>query len=85
MILERSLKRLEWEKAREREEKEAADAAEKERIAMQMIDWCDWILAADPALMGEFYAQGYWPLMHQSMLILFPNCRYGIWTGMTLL
>lgn len=40
LILERSLKRLEWEKAREREEKEAADAAEKERVAMQMIDWC---------------------------------------------
>ncbi|GMH40484.1 hypothetical protein BSKO_08388 [Bryopsis sp. KO-2023] len=44
VLLERCLKRLEWEKAREREEKEAADAAEKERLAMQMIDWHDFVV-----------------------------------------
>ena len=43
-VLERYLRRLEWEQAREREEKEAADAAEKERIAMQLIDWHDFVI-----------------------------------------
>lgn len=43
-VLERCLRRLEWEQAREREEKEAADAAERERIAMQLIDWHDFVI-----------------------------------------
>jgi len=43
-VLERYLHRLEWEQAREREEKEAADAAERERIAMQLIDWHDFVI-----------------------------------------
>ena len=43
-VLERYLRRLEWEQAREREEKEAADAAEKERLAMQLIDWHDFVI-----------------------------------------
>jgi splicing factor 3A subunit 1 len=38
-ILERCLKRLEWEKAKEKESKEAADQLEAERLAMQSIDW----------------------------------------------
>ena len=38
-LLERCLKRLEWEKQREAEDKAAADKAEAERIAMQSIDW----------------------------------------------
>lgn len=43
-ILERCLKRLEWERAREREAKEAADELEKERMAMQSIDWHDFVV-----------------------------------------
>lgn len=38
-ILERCLKRLEWEKAKEKEAKDAADEAERERMAMLSIDW----------------------------------------------
>ena len=38
-VLERCLKRLEWEKQREAEDRAAADKAEAERIAMQSIDW----------------------------------------------
>ncbi len=38
-ILERCLKRLEWEGAREREAQEAADEAEKEREAMAQVGW----------------------------------------------
>jgi len=43
-VLERMLRRLEWEQAKEREEKEAADALEKERLAMQLIDWHDFVI-----------------------------------------
>lgn len=39
-ILERCLKRLEWDKVQTREAKAAADAKEAERLAMQAIDWC---------------------------------------------
>lgn len=39
-ILERCLKRLEWDKVQSREAKAAADAKEAERLAMQSIDWC---------------------------------------------
>lgn len=38
-VLERCLKRLEWEKQKEAADKAAADKAEAERIAMQSIDW----------------------------------------------
>jgi hypothetical protein len=38
-VLERSLKRLEWDKVRERELQEAADEAERERLAYQSVDW----------------------------------------------
>ena len=38
--LERCLRRLEWEKARELEAKAVADQQEAERMAMQAIDWC---------------------------------------------
>ena len=38
-ILERCLRRLEWEKAKEAEAQAAADKAEAERLAMQAIDW----------------------------------------------
>jgi splicing factor 3A subunit 1 len=41
-ILERCLKRLEWDKVQSREAKAAADAKEAERLAMQSIDWCAW-------------------------------------------
>ena len=37
--LERCFKRLEWERVRDKEKKEADDEAEKERNAMQAIDW----------------------------------------------
>ena len=47
-LLERCLRRLEWEKQREAEEKEAADKAEAERLAMQSIDW--YILSARSVL-----------------------------------
>lgn len=43
-MLERCLKRLEWEQAREREAKEAADEAERERVAMAQIDWHDFVI-----------------------------------------
>ncbi len=39
-ILERCLKRLEWEKVQSREAKAAADRQEADRLAMQAIDWC---------------------------------------------
>ena len=39
VALERCLKRLEWDRVREKELKDAADEAEKERLAMQSIDW----------------------------------------------
>ncbi len=38
-LLDRCVKRLEWEQAQEKEAAAAADEAEKERIAMQQIDW----------------------------------------------
>lgn len=39
LLLERSLRRLEWEKAREREAREVEDEKERERLVMQAIDW----------------------------------------------
>jgi splicing factor 3A subunit 1 len=38
-VLERALKRLEWEKVKERETQDAADEAERERQAYQAVDW----------------------------------------------
>eukprot|EP00210_Caulerpa_lentillifera_P001175 g1131.t1 len=43
-IMLRLTKEKKWEQAKEREEKEAADAAERERIAMQLIDWHDFVI-----------------------------------------
>lgn len=37
--LERALKRLEWDRVRAKEMQDAADEAEKERMATQAIDW----------------------------------------------
>eukprot|EP00887_Chlorella_sp_A99_P000243 scaffold13.g243.t1 len=39
VVLERALKRLEWERVKEKEAKEARDEAEAERMAMLSIDW----------------------------------------------
>jgi splicing factor 3A subunit 1 len=39
VILERCLRRLEWEKVKEKENREAADQLEAERMAMQSLDW----------------------------------------------
>jgi len=36
-VLERCLKRLEWDKVRAKEAQEAADAAERERLAMMSV------------------------------------------------
>ncbi|KAK9807061.1 hypothetical protein WJX72_012308 [[Myrmecia] bisecta] len=44
IILERCLRRLEWERVKEREQKAAADQAEAERLAMQSIDWHDFVV-----------------------------------------
>lgn len=41
-LLERALRRLEWERAREREATEARDEVEAERMAMLSIDWHDF-------------------------------------------
>ena len=38
-MLERCVKRLEWERVRDKEQKDADDEAERERNAMQAIDW----------------------------------------------
>ena len=38
-ILERCLRRLEWDRVQEREAAAAASQAEAERLAMQSIDW----------------------------------------------
>lgn len=38
-LLERCLKRLEWEKQKEAADKASADKEEAERMAMQSIDW----------------------------------------------
>ncbi|KAK9825176.1 hypothetical protein WJX81_003205 [Elliptochloris bilobata] len=43
-LLERCLRRLEHEKAREAEAQAAADQAEAERLAMQAIDWHDFVV-----------------------------------------
>ncbi|GFR52779.1 hypothetical protein Agub_g15394, partial [Astrephomene gubernaculifera] len=43
-LLERALRRLEWERHREREAQEAADEAERERQAIQAIDWHDFVV-----------------------------------------
>ena len=45
-ILERCLRRLEFDKARDAEAKAQADQLEAERMAMQSIDW--WALALLP-------------------------------------
>ena len=45
-ILERCLRRLEFDKARDAEAKAQADQLEAERMAMQSIDW--WVLALLP-------------------------------------
>ena len=39
LTLERCLKRLEWDRVRDKEQKDAADEADKERNAVQAIDW----------------------------------------------
>ena len=39
-LLERCLRRLEYEKAKEAEARAQADQLEAERAAMQAIDWC---------------------------------------------
>jgi hypothetical protein len=39
-ILERCLKRLEWDRARAREAQELEDEAERERQAMQQVRYC---------------------------------------------
>ena len=39
-VLERCLRRLEWDRVKEAEAKAAADQFEAERLAMQSIDWC---------------------------------------------
>ena len=39
-MLERCLRRLEWDRVKEAEAKAAADQFEAERLAMQSIDWC---------------------------------------------
>ena len=39
IMLERCVKRLEWERVRDKEQKDADDEAERERNAMQAIDW----------------------------------------------
>ena len=44
MILERCLKRLEWDRVKEREQTEADIEAEKEREALMMIDWHDFVI-----------------------------------------
>ncbi|MEW5307630.1 MAG: hypothetical protein WDW36_010009 [Sanguina aurantia] len=44
LLLERSLRRLEWEKAREREAREVEDEKERERLVMQAIDWHDFTI-----------------------------------------
>lgn len=43
-ILERSIKRLEWERHHENEAQAAAQAADRERQAMQAIDWHDFVV-----------------------------------------
>uniref|UniRef100_A0A061QIM6 Splicing factor 3A subunit 1 n=1 Tax=Tetraselmis sp. GSL018 TaxID=582737 RepID=A0A061QIM6_9CHLO len=52
-ILERCLKRLEWERHKEAEAKAIADEEEAERIAMASIDWHDFVVVEtiefDPA------------------------------------
>jgi splicing factor 3A subunit 1 len=42
--LERALRRLEWDRVREREATEAASAEEAERAAVQAIDWHDFVV-----------------------------------------
>lgn len=44
MILERCLKRLEWDRARAREAQALEDELERERVAMQQIDWHDFTI-----------------------------------------
>ncbi len=39
-LLERCLRRLEFEKKKEAEDKVAAEQIEAERAAMQAVDWC---------------------------------------------
>ena len=39
-LLERCLRRLEFEKAKEADDKAAAEQIEAERAAMQAVDWC---------------------------------------------
>ncbi|GAX76903.1 hypothetical protein CEUSTIGMA_g4349.t1 [Chlamydomonas eustigma] len=43
-MLERCLKRLEWDRVREKEQKDAADEAERERMAVQAIDWHEFVI-----------------------------------------
>lgn len=44
-LLERCLRRLEWEQAQERAKREADEAAEREREAQARIDWHDFVVA----------------------------------------
>ena len=58
-ILERCLRRLEFDKARDAEAKAQADQLEAERMAMQSIDW--WVLAllpngSAPAVLQVWYS-----------------------------
>ncbi|KAK3237352.1 hypothetical protein CYMTET_52569 [Cymbomonas tetramitiformis] len=43
-LLDRCLRRLEWERTQERAKQEAEDRAEKERDQMAMIDWHDFVV-----------------------------------------
>ncbi len=76
-LLERCLRRLEFEKKKEAEDKAAAEQIEAERAAMQAVDWCailPWksIMPISCICQHTGSAQGYCKAVHFSC----PNERH---------
>eukprot|EP00884_Botryococcus_braunii_P002572 jgi/Botrbrau1/12315/Bobra.0205s0013.1 len=69
-ILERCLKRLEWEKAKEKESKEASDQLEAERLAMQSIDWHEFVVVETIDFFDDEDAELGPPVTQKDILLL---------------
>ncbi|KAK9868629.1 hypothetical protein WJX84_000926 [Apatococcus fuscideae] len=69
-ILERCLRRLEWDRVQEREAAAAASQAEAERLAMQSIDWHDFVVVETIDFYDDEDAQLPEPMTQRDVILL---------------
>ncbi|KAK9819320.1 hypothetical protein WJX74_005429 [Apatococcus lobatus] len=69
-ILERCLRRLEWDRVQEREAAAAASLAEAERLAMQAIDWHDFVVVETIDFYDDEDAQLPEPMTQRDVILL---------------